>query len=310
MNEKRLTKPVVYAPLAALCCLLWSSAFPFIKLGYRYFQIAAEDAASQILFAGYRFALAGIITLAFTAAITRKSPFVKRKQTVWHIAVLAAVQTVITYVCFYLALARIDGSAGSVINSAGTFLSVLLAAIVFQNDRLNAFKMAGCILGLGGIVFLHVSSLRFSGSFAGEGLMLLSAISYAASSVLIKLFSRFDSPALLSGWQFLAGGLCMVFLGKACGGTLGQGTAAGMGILVYLAFVSACAYTLWGILLKYNPVSKIAVFGFLNPVGGVLLSALVLGEHISPLSGSVCLCAVSLGIVLVNSVGQSKTNAA
>ena len=28
-----------------------------------------------------------------------------------------------------------------------------------------------------------------------------------------------------------------------------------------IAFISACAYTLWGLLLKYNPVSKITVYG-------------------------------------------------
>ena len=38
------------------------------------------------------------------------------------------------------------------------------------------------------------------------------------------------------------------------------------------------AYALWGILLKYNPVSKVAIYGFTNPVIGVLLSALLLGE--------------------------------
>jgi len=33
-------------------------------------------------------------------------------------------------------------------------------------------------------------------------------------------------------------------------------------MLIYLALVSAVAYSLWGMLLKYNPISRVAVFGF------------------------------------------------
>jgi len=41
--EARLQKPQWYIPLATLCCLLWASAFPAIKLGYRFFAIAAAN---------------------------------------------------------------------------------------------------------------------------------------------------------------------------------------------------------------------------------------------------------------------------
>ena len=49
-------------------------------------------------------------------------------------------------------------------------------------------------------------------------------------------------------------------------------------MLIYLALVSAVAYTLWGCLLKHNPVSRVTIFGFLTPVFGVVLSALLLSE--------------------------------
>ena len=42
--------------------------------------------------------------------------------------------------------------------------------------------------------------------------------------------------------------------------------------------VSAVAYTLWSVLLAWNDVSKVAIFGFVNPLCGVILSALILGE--------------------------------
>ncbi len=51
--------------LALVCCALWGSAFPCVKIGYEMFQV--EGSGSQILFAGYRFFLAGVLTLSWPA---------------------------------------------------------------------------------------------------------------------------------------------------------------------------------------------------------------------------------------------------
>ena len=56
-----LKKTWVVAALACVCCLLWGSAIPLIKTGYRLMQMDSADTASQIVFAGVRFALAGIL---------------------------------------------------------------------------------------------------------------------------------------------------------------------------------------------------------------------------------------------------------
>ena len=87
------------------------------------------------------------------------------------------------------------------------------------------------------------------------------------------------------------------------GGHITKVTPSGIGLRVYLAMVSAVAYSLWGILLKYNPVSRVTVFGFMNPVFGVLLSALLLGEkdQASGILGLLSLLLVSVGIYVVNS---------
>ena len=65
---------------------------------------------------------------------------------------------------------------------------------------------------------------------------------------------------------------------------------------------SAVAYSLWGILLKYNPVSKVAIFGFTNPVFGVLLSAWWLGEGSAELGWNalLALILVCIGICIFN----------
>ena len=62
------------------------------------------------------------------------------------------------------------------------------------------------------------------------------------------------------------------------GGHLDHVTVGGNYGRVVSALVSAVAYTLWSVLLAYNDVSKVAIFGFVNPLCSVILSALVLGE--------------------------------
>ena len=64
MKQSILTKPPVRALLALVSCALWGSAFSSVKEGYAMLGIGSEDWASQLLFAGIRFVLAGIMALA------------------------------------------------------------------------------------------------------------------------------------------------------------------------------------------------------------------------------------------------------
>ena len=55
-------------------------------------------------------------------------------------------------------------------------------------------------------------------------------------------------------------------------------------------------------LLQYHPVSRVAIFGFLNPIVGVILAALLLRESL-PISWGQCVTAlalVSTGIFIIN----------
>lgn len=61
-KEKKMKKQKVMI-LAVLATLLWGSAYPCIKIGYEWFQIAADDLGSKFLFAGIRFVMAGLMVL-------------------------------------------------------------------------------------------------------------------------------------------------------------------------------------------------------------------------------------------------------
>ena len=56
--------PLFAVLLAIGCNVLWGSAFPFIKMGYRLFAIETSDTASILCFAGVRFMLGSLLVLA------------------------------------------------------------------------------------------------------------------------------------------------------------------------------------------------------------------------------------------------------
>jgi len=57
--------------LASLCALLWGSAYPAIKSGYKLFAIATDDLTSKFIFAGLRFFLAGLMVLAVSVMMKK-----------------------------------------------------------------------------------------------------------------------------------------------------------------------------------------------------------------------------------------------
>lgn len=300
-EEKFLQKTGIVALAAVFCCLLWGSAFPSIKVGYQLFEIPSGDTAAQILFAGTRFTLAGIMVILFGSLIQKK--FLKpSKAAIPKVIKLSLLQTVLQYVFFYVGLAHTTGVKGSIITATNVFLSILVSALIFRLEKLNMKKIIGCIIGFAGVVIVNLSGgADMSFHFLGDGFLVISALAYSFSTVLIKIYGKSEDPVMLSGYQFFAGGLLMILVGLCAGGRIQTVTGTGILLLLYMGFISAGAYTLWGILLKYNPVSKVTVFGFFNPVFGVILSALILQEG-TAFNGQriFALVLVCIGIIIVN----------
>lgn len=296
------TKTVVVLIGALICCALWGSAFPCIKLGYDWFEIASEDTMTQMLFAGIRFTLAGVMAIAIGSIIQKRFLFPK-KRTWGRVAKLSSLQTIAQYVFFYIGLAHTTGVKASIVEGVNVFVAIIVASLIFRQEKLTVKKIVGSIIGFAGVVLVNLagseSSLKFN--LLGDGFVFLSTVAYAFSSVLLKKYSKEDEPVILSGYQFLFGGAVMAAVGFIFGGRLTVISTKGILMLLYLALVSAVAYSLWGILLKYNPISKVAVFGFMNPVFGVILSAILLPEASAlGVMSVVSLLLICIGIFIVN----------
>jgi len=308
MEQKKtfITKPLGIGLLACLCCLLWGSATPAIKIGYEWFGIGAGDVASRILFAGVRFILAGVLTVIFGSLIAGKF-LLPQKSSYGMICKLCLVQTVFQYIFFYMGLAYTTGVKSAIINGSQTFIAILMACLIFKYEKLTLQKFLGCLIGFAGVVVINYDPSGLTGGFTfrGEGAILIAAIAYALSSALVKKYSQKESPVVLSGYQFIFGGIIMTVCGALMGGSLTGWCFKSVLLLIYMALISSVAYSVWGILLKANPVGKVAVYSFTNPIFSVLLSFVFLRESSSfGLELILALALVSGGIFLVNRVKE------
>ena len=77
-NREFFKKPLHVFLLAMLCCTLWGSAAPFIKWGYKLFNI--EGVPSILMFAGIRFALAGFLVILFGSFLQKKVLVAKKRE--------------------------------------------------------------------------------------------------------------------------------------------------------------------------------------------------------------------------------------
>ena len=76
--DKIFGTPVCAVLLAIFCNVLWGSAFPFIKLGYRLFSIDSGNTASIFCFAGVRFMLGSVLVLLGSILLQGKAPRLPR----------------------------------------------------------------------------------------------------------------------------------------------------------------------------------------------------------------------------------------
>ena len=300
-----LRHPLVIAAIAIFCCALWGSATPCIKIGYQMMR-PDDSVASTVLFAGLRFFFAGVLTVVIFSIARRKFLYPKLSNSA-RVLTVSLFQTVLQYIFFYMGLSLTSGVKGTIASGSGAFFAILIASLVFRQENLGWKKALACVLGFSGIVVINLDGLELTAEL-GDLFVIISAVAYATSTVLMKRFSKHEDPVVISGYQFIVGGAVMIAGGLIFGGKVVIDDFSSVLMLGYLALLSALAYSLWGILLKYNPVSKVSIYNFMTPVFGVLLSWLMLTESsgVSVWNVLISLALVCAGILLLNYKKEAK----
>ena len=92
-QQSVFSRAIVAIPLAMFACLLWGSAFPCVKIGYRLFNVDTSVVPNTWMYAGVRFALAGVLIITIMSMINRRFLYPKNLRQCTHVFWLSLTQT-------------------------------------------------------------------------------------------------------------------------------------------------------------------------------------------------------------------------
>lgn len=258
---------------AIITCLMWSTAYPFIKVGLQY--------STPVHFAGTRFLLSGLMILPFTV---RPREYIRmlienRSLAIW----VTLLQVFINYMLFYLGMDRVPGALGAVIVGSQPFVTAIVSRIMIREERFTRAKVTTIILGLAGIVLVSAGRQGFRFGLPGEILgiimIFIANISTATSNVLVSKNGKNMNPLVLSSFSLLVGGAAMFLLSFGIEEVPSKPDfpLRYWLVLAWLSFMSAFTFSKWYVLLKRPEVkvSELNLWKFIIPVFGAILSWMI-----------------------------------
>ena len=271
---------------------LWGSAIPTIKTTYLELGIGASDTGQKILVAGIRFFMAGIITLIYFLIFDKNYKDFKKLD--WKfVIILGLIQTSIQYLFYYIGLSNTFGVKSSIIQAANSFIVVIFSALLLPEDKINSKMILALIIGTIGIIITNTGK-PIGGQamkLTGEGFIIVSTSVNALCTVLVRKYGKGMNGYLLTGLQFFVGSIILIIVGRSLSGGWISFTSKAAILLVYAAFISATAFTIWTLVLQEHSANEFGIYKLFIPLFGSILSVIVLGE--------VFTLRLALGMVLV-----------
>ncbi|MFT5130210.1 MAG: drug/metabolite transporter (DMT)-like permease [Rhodothermales bacterium] len=255
---------------AVTATALWGSAFPAVKVGFGYFD--QLDLQTRVAFAGIRFFLAGLMLLAFIPKWRQKFASAPKKL----LFGAAFLQVGLQYLFFYWGLSLISASLTAIIVGTGSFWWVLAAPLVDKREKVTIGQLLMLLLGFGGVVVCMYEpgkTLKLGGAL----LVMLATVSGTGALLMVRPLSQHVPVTFITGFSLFAGGLVFILLTPGRSLEIVLNSPWQLQILtLYLAFLSAIAFSLWYWLITLYDVTRLSAYRFLIPIFGVSESVLFL----------------------------------
>ncbi|HYB41396.1 MAG TPA: DMT family transporter [Candidatus Methylomirabilis sp.] len=179
-------------------------------------------------------------------------------------------------------------AANAVILQSATPVMVALGARVYLGERLRPVQWAGVALSTAGVLLVITRgswrAIAHLDLRPGDFLLLFSSLGWSAYTIYGKRVLIEHDPALATTAAYVLGSLMllpMAFVTAPFFPSPDLASPVAWGVVAYQAFLGAVAHIWWYEAVKEVGPSRSAIFMNLQPVVGILLAWLMLGERIT-----------------------------
>ena len=277
--------------LLLLSTALMGSSFAIGQMGLRY--------APPIFLAGLRFTLAGLLLVWWVRGRSLPASWAA-----WaKVAVIGLLQTAGVMGAIFVSLKTIPSGESALLTFANPLLVVVFGALFLRHSYRRA-QWVGVVLGFVGLAFALGPHFVLT---SGVAFGLAAAVSWAVATLLMKRWHGFVDLWVLTAYQMLVGGLCLLAVSEIFESPAFVLNGASITILAWLVVMASIVqFGAWFYVLHHNDPARVSAYLFMAPVFGVLSGWVLLqqtiGWHVA-----VGALGVGAGIWLVNSSWGVKT---
>jgi drug/metabolite transporter (DMT)-like permease len=279
--------------LMVLLCACWGFNQVAIKL--------ANAGISPIFQAGLRSAGSALLVWAWSA---HRGVRLFARDGTRGLGLVVGVLFGAEFVFLYWSLVFTSASRAVLFLYTSPFVVAVGAHFLVPGEHLRWPQVVGLISAFCGIALAFGDALRLPthGELLGDGLALLAALLWGATTVVIKAtrLARASPHKNLFYQLAISAGLLPIASWVAGERGIVAATPLVLAMLAYQILVVAFAsYLAWFWLISRYPAGRLSSFSFLTPLFGLLAGALVLGEPVG-WALLLALLLVGVGIALVN----------
>lgn len=291
-----------------LVYLSWGTTYVAIRRGVHTYQLP------PMLFGGVRVGLAGVFLLGYLG-VRGESLRLSWREFLWT-AFLGALLFVGGNGFMTIAMRRIPSGMASVLGATSPLFMAVIESFWPWGERLSLRGWFGLLVGLGGLSWLVVSQPQTSAEVieaAGVGLVLISSLSWALGSVILRHRRPHGSRLAAAAYQMAVGGGSLAILGLAFGegGTLTSECflpGAWLSFFYLLIVGSLIGFVAFNWLLGHVPAAQVGTHAYVNPMIAVLIGWLLDGEELTgPLLGGMAIILVGVAMVRRGSAGRARS---
>ncbi|WP_170790278.1 DMT family transporter [Ruegeria lacuscaerulensis] len=253
--------------------LIWSSAFTSAR-------IIVMD-ASPLFSLALRFLISGLIGVAIARAMGQSWRLTQQQ---WYATILFGIcQNALYLGLNFYAMQTIEASVAAIIASTMPLL-VALASWLFLGDRLRPMGVIGLLAGFAGVALIMSSRISAGVDMFGVMLCGVGALALTFATLAVRGATSGGNFMMVVGLQMLVGS-AVLFVAAPVFETIyiHPTVPLALAFTYTTLFPGLLATLIWFLLLDRIGATRAATFHFLNPVFGVTIAALLLGEKLGPL---------------------------